>query len=620
MTGSDTDSATIDNMRPPTRHADVATALDEFSRIGRARGRNEAIRLTAHCILGVFDVYHAECRRITWLAKTAFEERNPSESLRLSRRRLTIYSDTIREIAARLHRVFPGLVGDEALWRQVEAVYFPLAAGRYAEDLAIAYVHSVRRMLYQDEWKPVEYSFGTPSRPANSEPIVVFRELPGARRFTPELVAEILKVPDFSRPFQDIESDAAMAARRLNRDFEFDTGNSRGFRAIHIVNSGFYRNRGAYIVGRIVLQDGGYRALVLSLENHTRGIFIDAVLTREADIHNLFSSSLANFHVTVPHYHELAAFLYSIMPRRPLGLHYSTIGFNHVGKVAVVQELERELDFTGEVLDTAVGFRGTVAIGFSAPSSRYVLKVIRNEPTEKYKWGAFQGIPSVLAKYSRVHEINRTGSMLDNLIYYNIRLKRGWFAPALLEELVAQASLTVTLQGDFVIFKHLIVQMKMIPLPVFLETASPEDARTAIVNLGHCIRNNAAANVFNRDLDGRNYGVSRFLKVYLFDYDAVEPLTDVKIRTNVGRLDGEEDIADWFFEDGIVFLPEEIDVGLRIPNRELRRLFQGVHRELLETDFWEGVQRALKQGLVPRLRVYPDETRLRPRRIDHSRV
>jgi isocitrate dehydrogenase kinase/phosphatase len=141
-----------------------------------------------------------------------------------------------------------------------------------------------------------------------------------------------------------------------------------------------------------------------------------------------------------------------------------------------------------------------------------------------------------------------------------------------------------------------------------------------VVNLGHCIRNNAAANIFNKDLDGRNYGVSRFLKVYLFDYDAVEPLTEIKIRTNQDRFDGEEDVPDWFFESGYVFLPEETDVGLRISDRALQDLFREEHGELMTLDYWEGVQRALQKGLVPRLRVYPDETRLRERRTDASRV
>lgn len=597
----------------------IFEALQQLEAVSGVTDGDEIVRLTARATLAVFDAYYAEYGRLAWAAKAAFENRDPATSLTVARRRLTIYSETIHQAARRLTRVLPQLSADEPLWRRIEEAYLPLTEGRYEQDLALAYIHSARRMLFQDEWKPVEYSFGAAGATGH-RPVQVHRDFPGGSVITPELVAEILRVPRFAKPFQDIELDAAMVAERANREYGFDGGERRAFQAVQAVKCGFYRNRGAYVVGRIIMKDYSYRPFVLSLENHTRGIFVDAVLTKEADAHNLFSSTLANFHVTIPHYHEVAAFLYSIMPQRPLGLHYSTFGVNHLGKVAVVEELHRELLATGELYNVAVGHRGTVAIGFSAPSSDYVLKVIRDEPTEHYKWGEFEGIPTVLSKYSRVHEINRTGSMLDNLIYYNIRLDKGWFAPALMEELLEFAGHTVTEQGDYLVFRHLIVQTKMIPLPVFLETASPEDARTAVVNLGHCIRNNAAANIFNKDLDGRNYGVSRFLKVYLFDYDAVEPLTEIKIRTNQGRFDGEEDVPDWFFESGYVFLPEETDVGLRITDRALQDLFREEHGELMTLDYWEGVQRALRKGLVPRLRVYPDETRLRERRTDVSRV
>ena len=319
---------------------------------------------------------------------------------------------------------------------------------------------------------------------------------------------------------------------------------------------------------------------------------------------------MGNFHVTSPYYHELSAFLNSFMPNRPLGLHYSTIGFNHVGKVAVIDELKNELTAHNETFEAAVGFPGTVAIGFSAPSSAYTLKVIRDKPTSLYKWGEYAGLESVLDKYRRIHEINRTGSMLDNIIYYNLRLDRGWFDAPLLDELLNEAGGSVSAIGDFLVFKHLIVQPKMIPLPVFLEGASQGDAETAVVSLGHCIKNNAAANIYNKDLDGRNYGVSKFLKVYLFDYDALEVFTEVKIRTNRDRIDGEEDIPDWFFEDGVVFLPEEAEMGLRIQDRALSRHFRDIHGDLLTTEYWEAVQRDLLDGLVPSITVYPDERRI----------
>ena len=98
--------------------------------------------------------------------------------------------------------------------------------------------------------------------------------------------------------------------------------------------------------------------------------------------------------------------------------------------------------------------------------------------------------------------------------------------------------------------------------------------------------------------------------VYLFDYDALEPLTEIKIRTNQDRIDGEEDVPDWFFEDGVIFLPEELESGLRIPDRDLIRLFRRVHGDLMGTDYWEGVQRDLDANRVPSISVYPDQRRL----------
>jgi isocitrate dehydrogenase kinase/phosphatase len=150
----------------------------------------------------------------------------------------------------------------------------------------------------------------------------------------------------------------------------------------------------------------------------------------------------------------------------------------------------------------------------------------------------------------------------------------------------------------------------MTPLPIFLETHQDDDVSDIIENLGDCIKNNAAANIFNKDLDARNYGVSHFRKVYLFDYDALEIFTEVKIRSNLDRFDGEEDVPDWYFEDGVVFLPEEIEAGLRLPSRELRKTFREKHGELLTVGYWAGLQQELMAHQVPAIKVYPDSCRI----------
>ena len=99
--------------------------------------------------------------------------------------------------------------------------------------------------------------------------------------------------------------------------------------------------------------------------------------------------------------------------------------------------------------------------------------------------------------------------------------------------------------------------------------------------------------------------------MYLFDYDAVEPLTDVKVRTNAGRFEGEEDVPEWFFETGTIFLPEEMLPGLRIEDPHLRRYFREVNADLMTPEYWEGMQRALSSGYVPKVRAYPVSKRLK---------
>jgi isocitrate dehydrogenase kinase/phosphatase len=60
-----------------------------------------------------------------------------------------------------------------------------------------------------------------------------------------------------------------------------------------------------------------------------------------------------------------------------------------------------------------------------------------------------------------------------------------------------------------------------------------------------------------------------------------------------------------------VFLPEELDAGLMLDDRRLRRVFREAHPDILTEDYWKGMQRALRKGWVPRIEVYPAATKLR---------
>ena len=563
-------------------------------------------RILSDWIQQVFDGFYSDFRAIPPKAKAAFEASAFQQSLQNSRDRLTLYGERMHALARTLAAECPDAIAAPELWDRLEQHYTAAVAGRYEADLALAFLHSVRRSVFMDNWTPVDYAVDIKTQSSSASEVMLSRAVDAVDA---GLIREMLAIPSFDMPFRDAVGDSERTADKVEEALT-RRGLVDSIAAVDVIRGGFFRNRGVYVVGRIRLNNGLVVPLILALLNDEAGIYIDAVLTDEPEAHNLFSTTRANFIVTNDHYHELAEFLHGIMPKRPLGLHYSSLGFNHFGKVAVMDELTGELARDEAVFDTSVGFPGTVAIGFQAPGSVYNLKVIRDHPTENYKWGDFSGVESVLEKYRQVHDINRTGSMLDNAIYYNVTLPSSHFASGLLSELVEDASNAVSLRGETVFFHHLIVQRKMIPLPVFLQQAPREDCERAVISLGQCIKNNMAANIFNRDLDGRNYGVGSHIRVYLFDYDALETFTDVKIRSNRDRFDGEEDIPGWFFEDGVVFLPEEIEVGLRITDPDLRRLFRTVHGDLLEVEYWQRIQDELKNGKVPQIQVYPDSSSL----------
>ena len=596
----DAQAAPADNPEVDRAYAELGACVDDWSRIEAA----------ARLILAVFDNFYRKLCEYPYRAMRAFEAMDPQASIRISKERLGLYSQYIARHGPRIRAAFAALADNPKIWDELDRLFGSMIVDHYEADIAFSFAHSIRRNIGHEAWRPVAYSFPPPSKRRSLSMAQVYRRIPVQGRIDAELIASALQAPRFSVPFRDLPGDCERIIERINFLLDSDAPDAALPVALDVVEAGFFRDRYAFVVGRWVLSDSSLVAFVVALLNSDRGIFVDAVLHRVADVHNLFSSTLANFHVTTRLYYQTCVFLFSLMPKRPLGHHYSTIGFNHVGKVAILNEVIEQVRQSGHRLQRSPGFAGTVALGFTFEDCSYHLKVIRDRPTTSYKWGEFPGVAAVLDKYREVHEINRAGSMLDNVMYFNLTLDRDLFDPDLLADICRQASRSVQVEGDSVYIRSLIVQLKIVPLPLYLESADQSEIHNVIVNLGNCIRNNAATNIFNKDLDSRNYGVGRYGRVLLFDYDAVEKLTDVKIRTNLEREPGEEDIPGWFFEDGVVFLPEEIEYGLQLKNEIARRHFRKVNADLMTVRYWQQMQQMHRRGEVPQLQMYPDGCKL----------
>jgi isocitrate dehydrogenase kinase/phosphatase len=568
----------------------------------------ERVAAAARLILSVFDDFYSQLCEYPFRAKRAFEAMDPHASVSISVERLGLYSRYIAEHGPRLRACFAELATDGALWDAIDRLFMAMIVDRYEADIAFSFAHSLRRNIAQGLWRPVAYSFPPPSKLRALSMASVHRRLPVHEAISRELIAEALQVPGFTVPFRDLSGDASKILERTEKILYIEAGAPVPL-ALDVIEAGFFRDRSAFVVGRWVFAGDSVVPFVVALLNSKQGIYVDALLHRVPEIHNLFSSTLANLHVTTRLYYQTCVFLFSMMPRRPLGEHYSTIGYNHVGKVAILNEITAQLS-GGEKFKRSPGVPGTVALGFTFEACSYHLKVIRDQPTQSYKWGTFPGVTAVTEKYRVVHEINRAGSMLDNVMYFKLRLDREMFDAELLREISTEAAGSIQVIDDGVFINTLIVQLKIVPLPVYLERATEDEMRAAIASLGHCIRNNAATNIFNKDLDSRNYGVGRYGRVFLFDYDAVEKLTEVKIRTNQDREPGEDDVPSWFFEEGVIFLPEELEHGMQFRNDAARRCFRQVNADLMTVQYWLDVQQRLLRGEVPPVRMYPAAAKL----------
>src|ERR1700733_5272764 len=581
---------------------------EAYVRLGACADPAARVGATARLILAIYDDFYSQLCEYPHRAQHAFEAMDPHASIRISQERLGLYSRYISEHGPRIAALFPALAADSTVWEGLDRLFMAMIVDRYDADIAFSFAHSIQRNIGHGLWRGGAFSFPPPSKLRADSMASAHRRLRVRGRIDVELICTALRMPNFAVPFKDLEGDGRRIRDRVLKLLG-EVPNAAPALALDVIEAGVFRDRSAFIVGRWLLADDSMVPFVVALLNGPQGIYADAVLHRVSDIHDLFSSALANFHVTTRLYYQTCVFLFSLMPRRPFGHQYSTIGYNHVGKVAILNEINEQVR-RGHRFQRSPGVPGTVALGFTFDECAYHLKVIRDRPTNSYKWGAFPGVAAVSDKYRVVHEINRAGSMLDNVMYFNLRLDRGMFDPALLDEICRQAAGSVQVDQEGVYFRVLIVQLKIVPLPVFLQTADDNATRAVMVSLGQCIRNNAATNIFNKDLDSRNYGVGRYGRVFLFDYDAVEKFTDVKIRTNADREPGEEAVPDWFFEDGVIFLPEEIEHGLQLKSSHARRCFREENLDLLGVEYWRDVQQKLLRGEVPELRMYPENTRL----------
>ncbi len=570
-------------------------------------GNPSPARRGADIIHLAFDAYQLEFGQITRRARSRFEGREWRGMQQDARERLDLYPSAIARVVADVRRSLGEAALDRTLWTRLKAAYTRSMACRPDFEIAETFFNSVAsRILETVGIDPrihyVDSDFDAPP-PSPDEPVYRRYVARGALRL---LLREVLADYSFSVPYQDIDRDAGLVADDIEAQ-RWTAWGTGPVEAIEILRPVFYRNKGAYLLGRVV---GGSHLMPLALALlHTgEGVVVDAAPTTEDEVSIVFSFTHSYFHVDAERPRDVIQFLKSLMPLKRVAELYIALGYNKHGKTELYRDLLRHLQRSNDKFEIAPGDRGMVMVVFTLPSYDVVFKVIRdNIPLPKTTTR-----PDVLRKYQLVFHHDRAGRLADAQEFEHLAFARDRFSDALLAELMETAAGSVAVRDGRVIIKHLYTQRRMTPLNLYLRDADGAAAHDAALEYGQAIKDLAATNIFPGDLLLKNFGVTRHGRVAFYDYDELCALTDCNFRDmpRARNLDEELAAEPWFYVgDGDLF-PEEFLTFMGLQGKA-REIFLQAHGDLLSPEFWRRMQARHEAGEVMDIFPYRQEQRLR---------
>lgn len=560
----------------------------------------------ATAIEAAFDRYHAAFKAITQQARQRFERREWLQMHADAEERLDLYKIAVDQAVADLRRSLGAQAMDKTFWHAVKEAYTQAVARRPDWEVAESFYNSVTmRVVPRFEIDPeIEY-VGTEwhgAAPPESQTVCQSYPVGGSLQ---DLVGTILLDCRFACPYEDLDRDAARVAGEIERTL----GTFEPRQPIHqidMVKALFYRDQGAYLVGRIHAGEH-YVPLVLALRNHASRIYVDAVLLTENEVSILFSFARSYFHVAIEQPSALVRFLKSIMPLKPVAELYTSLGYNKHGKTELYRDLRRHLEHATDQFQIAPGARGMVMVVFTLPSYDVVFKVIK----DTFDYPKMTTRREVMRRYQLVFKHDRGGRLVDAQEFEHLRFAADRFAPGLLAELTTVAAQSVIVEGDEVVIKHLYTERRLTPLNLYFQRADNVYATEVVIDYGQAIKDLAATNIFPGDILLKNFGVTRHGRVVFYDYDELCLLTDCRFREMPQAGDANQDISaePWFAVGENDVFPEELVTFLGLPP-PLRAIFTQHHGDLFGVEFWSTLQAHLAAGEVLDVLPYKESRRL----------
>lgn len=585
----------------------------------------------AQAMIAGFNRHYTLFRAESAKAKQRFETQDWYGQQQSQRERIAFYDERVRECERRLEQEFQAATLPMEVWQQAKLLYIGLLVNHLQPELAETFFNSVTTNILNRNYYYNDFIF---VRPAISTEYLELRhdvQHLSYRVYYPQ-AGNLDAMVDSMLADYDLEVqlvDRARDVTRIVQAFKQQVGSSR-LRAnfqIQTLTSLFFRNKAAYIVGKII---NNYREMPFALPllfNSDNKMYIDTVLQGERDVQSLFSFARAYFLVDMNIPSAYVEFLSSLMPRKPRAEIYNALGLGKQGKTLFYRDFLFHLRHSYDKFRIAPGIKGMVMLVFDLPSFPFVFKVIKDfYPPQKETTRE-----QIKAKYQLVRQHDRVGRMADTMEYREVAFPLDRFEPELLDEIrhFAPSQLEISnAKADGkqeVIIKHVYIERRMIPLNIYLQESfdmgkdnirAQRQIEHVVEEYGNAIKDLVAANIFPGDMLWKNFGVTRHGKVVFYDYDEIEYVTDCNFRKVPPPRNEEDEMSGevWYSVGANDVFPETFAPFL-LSNPMVRKAFMKHHADLLEPEFWQNHKARIERGEI--LDVYPYD---QDRRLQHQTI
>jgi len=550
--------------------------------------------LIAQTILQGFDAQYGRFLEVTSGAQQRFENANWPAVQAAMKQRIHLYDHHVGLVVAQLKCITGQHFYDAAFLIRIKECYSELLPDYPRAEIAESFFNSVYCRIFKHRDLTADKLFIFSEQPVR-KPQNCSRPLSREYPVQGNLIAALSKVLDdlpVRLPWEEANRDVDYIATALQQRFSAEWLADAD---IEIATELFYRNKAAWIIGKIRAGSQVFPLLLPVHLNHQNQLFVDTCLTEGNDASIVFGFARSYFMVYAPQPGALVEWLREILPAKTTAELYSAIGCQKHAKTECYREHLRFMAQTDESFIIAPGVKGMVMLVFTLPGSDRVFKVIKDNFAPQKEVTEAQ----VMACYQLVKEHDRVGRMADTQEFEHFVLPKKNISPELMTELHREVPAKIEDLGDSIALRHLYIERRMTPLNLYLEQASDAQLHDVIEEYGNAIKQLAAANIFPGDMLFKNFGVTRHGRVVFYDYDEICYMTEVNFRDIPAPRYPEDELASepWYsIAPGDVF-PEEFRHFL-CSDKRLGQIFESLHDDLFSAGYWRGLQQRINEGHV----------------------